>query len=183
MTNKPLDPFEKPDTPGPRPFAIGYTKSNGEGLFYGGLFFAFGFVVLGLFGGVDMLAYLAIVPLGAAFWYFPMIDRSNPQLAANDEGLFIERIGFIDWDNIQTMALSKTAVRSIELVTLEIDLASSLPEAIKKKHVFPSWKSFMTRNWSKSSQPDGTDHLAIQLNTLEGMPDEILDRLRDYREV
>jgi len=168
---------------GPKPFAIGYIRSTGEALVIGGLFFGFGFVVLGLFGGVKPLAALAIVPLLVSFWHYPMIDRSQPQLGANEQGLFVERIGFIDWASIDQMTLHQSSVRSIELVGLEISLTSALPDAVNEKHMFPLWKSVMTRNWKLSRQADGTDHLTIKLNTLAGDPEEILQRLQAYRPV
>lgn len=182
MTRQAVDPFED-ETSGPRPFAIGYIKSNGEAIVYGGLMFGLGFVVLGLFGGIKPMALLAIVPLLVALWHYPMIERKDPQLGANEEGMFVERIGFIDWSAIRHMELARTSVRSIELVTLEVDLTRPLPDAVRQKHMFPLWKSAMTRNWRVLRKADGTDHLTVRLNTLDGAPEEILARLQAYRPV
>ncbi len=181
MTEKAADPFADLETTGPRPFAVGYPKSSGEAIVYGGLLFGAGFVILGLFGGIKPMALLSIIPLLVAFWHYPLIDTGQPQLGANDDGLFVERIGFIDWAAVRNMQIARTSVRSIELITLEIDLTRPLSEAVEKKQLFPLWKSVMTRNWKAFRQPDGTDHLSVRLNTLTGDPDEILDRLRAYR--
>lgn len=183
MSEHAADPFAELETPGPRPFAVGYKKASGEAIVYGGLLFGLGFVVLGLFGDIKPLALLAVVPLVIAFCNYPLIDSKQPQLGANDDGLFVERVGFIDWANIRAMELSRTAVRSIELVTLEIDLTRPLAEAVRKRQVFPLWKTVMVRNWRMRRNPDGTDHLAVRLNTLTGDADEILSRLKAYRPV
>ncbi|WP_417685234.1 hypothetical protein [Roseibium sp.] len=181
--NTAADPFSDLEAKGPAPFAIGYIKSSGEALVFGGILFGVGFLVLGLFGDMRPLVFLSIVPLAVSFWHYPMIDTKDPQLGANDDGLFVERLGFIDWASIRHMELSRTAVRSIELVALEVDLTRPLAEAVHKKQMFPLWKSAMTRNWRASRQADGTDHLTIQLNTLAGKPEHILARLRAYRQV
>ncbi|WP_417670714.1 hypothetical protein [Roseibium sp.] len=182
-TESAADPFSEMERQGPQPFAVGYTKASGEAIVYGGLMFGFGFVVLGLFGGMKPMALLAIVPLLIALWHYPLIDTKQPQLGANDDGLFVERIGFIDWGSIRHLELAKTSVRSIELVTLEVDLTRPLAEAVSKRQLYPLWKSVMTRNWRAQRKEDGTDHLSVQLNTLNGPPEEILARVKAYRPV
>lgn len=182
MSEPGADPFDEIDTQtGPQPFAIGFEKSGGESLVYGSAVVGAILVLVGSVAGMPYLAAGAIIPLGIAFWHFPMVDRSQPQLGANRDGLFVERIGFIDWAAIRDLALSETAVRSIRLVSLEIHLTRPLPEAVSKPQAFPLWKQVMMRNWSVYRQADGTDVLKVRLHPLTNDPEQILTRVRQFR--
>jgi hypothetical protein len=182
MSQPGADPFDELDTrAGPQPFAIGFEKSGGEALVYGSAVVGAILVLVGSVAAMPYLAAGAMIPLGLAFWHYPMVDRSQPQLGANRDGLFVERIGFIDWAAVQDIALSETAVRTIRLVTLDVTLTRPLPEAVSKPQSFPLWKQIMMRNWSVHRQPGGTDVLKVQLHSLTNDPEQILDRLRQFR--
>lgn len=183
MTTGAPDPFVDEAPPGPQPFAVGFRRSSGEALVYGGLLAGAGLLIPGIAFGHQLLSAFAIVPLLVAFWHYPMIDRGYPQLGASAEGLFVERIGFIDWASIRSLELRRTAVRNIELITLAVSLTRPVEEAVSKPQAFPLWKSIMMRNWSARAQPDGNALLLVRLDTLAGSAEDILSRLRTYRQV
>lgn len=185
MSDHISDPFTESSGPAPaKPFAIGYKRANGEGIVYGAMLFAFGFLVLGLFGGAKVLTSLSLIPIFVAYWYYPMVDRGQPQLGANKDGLFLERLGFLSWDAISSLDLKATAVRTIDIKVLKITLNRPLEEAIAKPQVFPVWKAVMTRNWKvRKASGDGSPIVEVNLHTLNGEPDEILTRLRQFRPV
>lgn len=184
MNNTDSDPFgdlEKPK--GPSPFAIGFDRSNGDGLVFGGLFIGALLVVSSIAADMPVMALVALAPLAVAFWHYPMLDRRVPQIGANADGLFVERLGFIDWASIRTFELRRTAVRNIQLAKLEVALTRPLADAISGPQIYPVWKKVMMRNWSSRHESDGSDTLVIQLHTLAADPDQILDRLRAFRNV
>lgn len=180
MRLRPADPFDKTETKGPEPFAIGFDKSSGESLVYGSLILGVIFLAVSFAAGMPLMSLAAVVPLCIAFWHYPMIEKKQPQLGANTDGLFVERIGFIDWAAIRSIDLKRSSVRSIELVTLNVLLTRPLNAAIAKKQTYPVWKRLMMRNWTTTTREHGRDLLAIQLHTLTRDPDQILDRIKAY---
>lgn len=120
------------ETTGPVPFAIGYNRSQGEGLVYGCMLLGLIMVVVGIAADLPLLSLAALVPLGIAYWHYPMVEKGHPQLGANEDGLFVERIGFINWAAVHEIDIKRTSVRNIILVRLEIQLNCPLKEAIKK---------------------------------------------------
>ena len=184
MTNTDADPFgdlEKPK--GPSPFAVGFDRSNGDALVFGGLFMGGLLVLVSVVADIPVMALFALAPLAVAFWHYPMLDRRVPQIGANADGFFVERIGFIDWASVRKFDLRRTAVRNIQLVRLEVSLTRPLADAVSGPQIFPFWKKVMMRNWSTRREADGTDTLVIQLHTLNADPDQVLDRLRTFRNV
>lgn len=183
MTDQPVDPFDDRETSAPKAFAVGYKRTNGPVIVYGGLLFGLVLLVLGIAGDFHLAAALALVPLLVAFWHYPLIDTRDPQLGANADGLFIERLGFVRWATIRQMQITRTYIRSIELVTLELSLTCPVDEAVDKKHQFPFWKVFMARNWQSVSEKSGPEKLTVRLDTLNGNPEHILKRAQAFRPI
>ncbi|GAB4516125.1 MAG: hypothetical protein Tsb0019_15330 [Roseibium sp.] len=167
--------------PAPVPFTVGFNRSQSEGLVYGSLILGLIFAVIGIAGGLPLLTLAALAPLGIAYWHYPMIERGRPQLGANEEGLYVERIGFIDWSAIRMTDVKRTSVRNIELVRLDVLLTRPLDDAVTRAQSFPVWKKFMMRNWKRSPREHGRELIAINLHTLAADPDEILERIRAFK--
>ncbi|WP_346910434.1 hypothetical protein [uncultured Roseibium sp.] len=184
MSKTDSDPFSDLEKPkGPSPFAIGFNRSNGDPMVYGGLFVGAFLVIASIVADMPELALIALAPLAVAFWHYPMLDRRVPQLGANADGFFVERIGFIDWASIRKLELRRTAVRNIQLASLEVSLTRSLADAVTGPQIFPVWKKVMMRNWSTRREADGTDTLVIRLHTLSADPEQVLAQLRTFRNV
>jgi hypothetical protein len=166
--------------PVPEPFAVGFNRSQSESIVYGSLVLGILFAVIGAVGSLPLLALAALAPLGIAYWHYPMIEKGIPQLGANEDGLYVERIGFIDWAAIGTADIKRTSVRSIELVRLDVLLTRSLEDAVEKAQTVPVWKKFMMRNWKRTRREHGQDLIAINLHTLAADPEEILSRIRAF---
>ncbi|WP_152503005.1 hypothetical protein [Labrenzia sp. THAF82] len=169
------------ETTGPVPFAIGYNRSQGEGLVYGCMLLGLIMVVVGIAADLPLLSLAALVPLGIAYWHYPMVEKGHPQLGANEDGLFVERIGFINWAAVHEIDIKRTSVRNIILVRLEIQLNCPLKEAIKKDQALPPWKKLMLRNWRCRRNETDRDTVIVNLHTLAADPDEIFQRIRRYK--
>jgi hypothetical protein len=165
----------------PSPFTLGYERQNSEAIVYGCVLLVILFVVIGAITGMYLLVFAALGPAAIAYWHFPMLEHHRPQLGANEDGLFVDRIGFIDWGAIRMIDLSRTTVRSIELVKLNILLTRSLDDAVTKAQNTPFWKKFTMRNWKRSKREHGRELIAINLHTLVGDPDEVLSRIRSFK--
>jgi len=166
----------------PSSFAVGYSGSAGEPLVYGGVIIGVICLVLSIAAQRAEFAIAAVVSLSAAYWYYPLVERNSPQLGANARGLYISRIGFLDWSAIGRMELFETSVRSIRLYKLKIFLNRPLDDAVAEPELSRSWKTFMTRNWTRRRTETG-DLIEVDLHPLAGVPGEILQGLRAYRNV
>jgi len=167
--------------PAPVPFTVGFNRGQSEGLVYGSLLLGIMFAVIGVVADLPLLAVAGLAPLGIAYWHYPMIERSRPQLGANEDGLYVERIGFIDWAAIRMTDVKRTSVRNMELVRLDVLLTRPLENAVTKAQTFPVWKKFMMRNWKRTPREHGRELIAINLHTLAADPEEILSRIRAFK--
>ena len=178
---KDTDKNEDVEKPAPVPFTVGFNRSQSEGIVYGSVLLGIAFAVIGGIGGIPLLALASLAPFGIAYWHFPMIEKGKPQLGANEEGLYVERIGFIDWAAIRMTDVKRTSVRNIELVRLDVLLTRPLENAVTKAQACPLWKKFMMRNWKRTPREHGRELIAINLHTLAADPDEILSRIRAFK--
>lgn len=171
-----LDPWAE-EPAGPRPFAVPYRKGSGEGLVYGGLIA--GAIALAVFmtAGEPLYVAVAFVGLAATYYFYPLIETGRPQLGANDDGLYVAGIGFVDWAEIAQLELFRTSVRMIVMNTLIVTLARPLDEAVVKREKRSPWRLAMTRCYTRKSPT----RIEIPLHPLRGDADEILARLKAYR--
>lgn len=173
--------IEDTDKPAPMPFTVGYERNNSEAIVFGCLIFGVLFLIVGVVGKVPLLAIAGIAPLATAYWHFPMIDKGRPQLGANEDGLYVERIGFIDWGAIRMAEINRSKARNIDQVKLNVLLTRPITDAVSKAQQTPLWKKFMMRNWKRSPREHGRELVAINLHTLAADPDEILNRIRAFK--
>lgn len=165
----------------PASFAVGFDRKQGESFVYGCLIFGILIAVVGIAAQVPYLTLGALVPLAVGWWHYPMIEKGLPQLAANKSGLFVERLGQLDWAAIQSVEQKQTSVRNIILVRLEINLNRTVDQALIEPHEFPVWKNVMMRNWKKSTLEDGRQRLTVDLHPLTGNSEDIVGRIRSFK--
>lgn len=175
------DQPEENSKPVPMPFTVGFNHGQSAGIVYGSALLGVLFAVIGLVAGLPLLALAGLAPLAMAYWHYPMIEKGKPQLGANEEGLYVERIGFIDWAAIRMTDVKRTSARNMELVRLDVLLTRPLENAVSKAQSFPLWKKFMMRNWKRTPREHGRELIAINLHTLAADPDEILSRIRAFK--
>lgn len=176
-----LDPWDESSQARPEPFATGYAKGAGEGIVYGGAAVAVGALVFALVGYTVALG-VALVAAALAAWFYPTVTR-EPQVGAREDGLFVDGIGFLDWSAVSALTLHSTAVRSIMLTKLVIQLNTDMDKAVAKPQRQPFWRSLMMRNWRLKKDADGHPAVVVDLHTLRMPPEQVLSRLRQFRSV
>ncbi|MTI18728.1 hypothetical protein E1162_15895 [Rhodobacteraceae bacterium RKSG542] len=180
MRNHSMDPWLDDETlTKARPFAVGFKKKSGEPLVYGSFLLAACMLAVFLITGSPEWGLIAIPMLGLAYWYYPMI-AGWPQLGANDDGLFVERIGFIHWACVEKVSLYETSVRTLVLHRAQIILNRNLEEAIAKREAVAWWRYPMMRNWSLKKLENQRVMIDVQLHTLSGDPHEICRALNAF---
>lgn len=170
------DPWTDEET-GPKPFAVGYRKGSGEGLVYGGLVAAAIGAVAFATGSAAGFLGLSLIGLMTTFYFYPLVETGRPQLGANDDGLFIEGIGFIDWAEIADLELFRTSVRTIVMANLIVTLTRPLEDAVVKPERLATWRRVTSRCYKRQSPV----LIEIPLHPLRGDADEVFARLRAYR--
>lgn len=158
-------------------FAVGFDRSSGDLLVYGMAMVGAVLLVSGIGSGNTMLTAATLLPLALAFRNYPLIDRSAPQLGANGQGLFVERLGFISWAEIADLDLQQTSVRNMLLARLIVTLHRPLNETAIQPHAVPVWKRFMMKNWRHRKVPDGGCQLILDLHPLTEQAEDVMARL------
>lgn len=159
----------------PQAFATGYERQAGEALVFGGVGVALIGVLAAVVRGDPGLLVISAAGLMSTWYFYPLVERGRPVLGGNDEGLFIDGIGFIAWDAVAGLKRLDRAVRSIRTVTLTIELNRPLAEAIVRPASAPIWRQFMTRIWKERANA-----VELQLHTLRMSPDQIIGRLSAF---
>lgn len=159
-----------------KPLAIGYRSGSGDSLVYGSFMVAALGVLLAFTTEQPWFLILAAGGLWGAYYYHPYIETKRPQLGASQDGLYLERLGFIAWADIADIELFETSVRSIRLHTLKVSLHRPLQESIAKPEKLNPFRVLMTRCWRRT----GPATIDIAIHTLEANPNNLLHRLRSF---
>ncbi len=106
MSQFDLDPWQ--ETKGSaEPFSLGYKKGTGEPVLYGSLLLGAALFAAGIVSG-SLIPTLASLPVFlSVYWHYPFIDKRS-QIAANEKGLYLERLGVLRWSSIKDLSIYST---------------------------------------------------------------------------
>lgn len=161
--------------PMPKAFAVGYDLRSGEALVYGGAVLIIIGSLVTIVRGEPFALVLSLVGLGAVFYFRPLVETRRPQLGANMQGLYVERIGVIGWGAIAELDVFETNLRTMHFTKLIVRLASPLEQAVVEPEPVPWWRHWMSRNWVLKG-----DRLEIKLDTLKAEPGAVVRRLKAF---
>ena len=111
-------------------FAICYARDKGEFRVYACALFGIGLVGGGLFRGSEIAVFIGLLFLMTAYYFYPLTEAQKVRLGAGEHGVFIEGLGIIPWYAIQSIEVSTSFVRTMEVSELKIKLSYSLPNAL-----------------------------------------------------
>lgn len=176
-------PAEEAEKPAPLPFTVGYKRGSGEVTVFGNLALGAIFISTGFLTGLPLLSVAGLAPIAYAYRSYPMLEAGRPQLGANADGLYIDRIGFIDWKAIRMTEIGQNPKETKDRVLLNVLLTRPTGDAVTKAQKIPVWKKYMMRNWKRSQREHGRELIAVNLQTLDADPDDILSRIRTFKRV
>ncbi|MBI1383714.1 MAG: hypothetical protein GC150_02210 [Rhizobiales bacterium] len=141
-------------------FALAYAKGRASQRFYP-------FLAAGVLAAAwctarpDPIALtIAVALLAVAYYNFPLVER-RPRLGAGEPGIFIDGFGIIAWRAIADIKLVTQAVRSLEIVELQIHLNRDLAHALVADwRRVAMWRLLMKLPWSMSS--DNVVHIKLE---------------------
>lgn len=180
MTNPDHPSTDAPIVPGA--LATGYQRQSGEMMVYGGTFFGLFFLLGATMSGEVTLFVLAILMLGAAFYFFPMIRGERAQLRVEARGLYLDGMGWLPWTGIRDVRMFDRAVRTIRNAHLELTLAGPIEDIVRQEDKQDPLRDMMTKIWTLRRHADasGGHHVLVRLEPLKATPEEILAAIRRY---
>ncbi|SDQ81970.1 hypothetical protein [Pseudovibrio sp. Tun.PSC04-5.I4] len=178
MSKFDLDPWQEELTTA-EPFAVGYKKGTGEPVIYGSFLLGAALLGTGIVTGSPIPALASLPVFLSVYWHYPYIDK-RPQLGAKEEGLYIERIGFIRWSAISELSIYTSAIRSMEFRQLRIQLNAPLKECIAKPAQRSMMRAFMRKNWRLKKEQVSAPVLEVDLHHLACDPEKLLERTKQF---
>lgn len=89
------------------------------------IFFAAGFI-----HGLPIVAAVGLAPAAYAFYNIPLLETGKPRLGAGQYGLFVEGLGLIQWNAIDTIDIAPVDVRGVPCHDLMLTLKTAVNEAL-----------------------------------------------------
>lgn len=126
----------------------------------------------GVVKAVPLLAAVGLLPAAVAYYNLPLIEAGRPRIGSGQYGLFIEGLGLVSWqavDSIETLEVIERGGTSHDLI---ISLKRPIPEAL-----LADWRSrpllrrAMRLPWRMASKTE----LRIPLDVLDRPAAEIKD--------
>lgn len=172
----------KSDIDGAGGYTVRYGKEKGQFRVFilagAGLLFS----IAAFYQGSELLLALGVAALGAAYYFFPLIESERSRLGANQYGIFIEGLGLIGWRSVESIDSVHIAVRTILTHELQIKLSQPLERALVadwRRMAF--YRLLMRLPWTMNHN----NTIRINLEPFDDSPDEIertLKRMqRHYR--
>lgn len=140
-----------PEGPGPverpaRAFATGYRPHSGDMMVYGGGAMTLVGVLATVVNATPVFLIASLAGSLSALYFRPTLDTQRAQLGANAQGIYIARIGIIEWDRIADLRVEHHALRTMRLATLVVVPDGPLDEAVAKRETLPLAERFAARN-------------------------------------
>lgn len=178
MSQFDLDPWQ--ETKGSaEPFSLGYKKGTGEPVLYGSLLLGAALLAAGIVSG-SLIPTVASLPVFLSVcWHYPFIEK-RAQIAANEKGLYLERLGVLRWSAIKELSVYSTAVRTMEFSQLHIQLNGPLEECLVEKESKSLLRTAMRKNWRLKQAKSQAPVIEVDLNLLACKPELLLERTRQF---
>ncbi len=178
MSQFDLDPWQEEQSSA-EPFTLGYRKGTGEPVVYGSLLLGAALLGTGIVSG-SLIPALASLPVFlSVHWHYPFVDK-RPQIAANETGLYLERLGVLRWSAIAELSLYKTAVRTMEFNQLHIKLKGPIDDCLVKREPQSMPRRAMRKNWRLKQVKSNAPVLEVDLHLLACDPEILLQRTRQF---
>jgi hypothetical protein len=88
------------------------------------------FLAAGVINASPWLLMLAVLPVSAVYYNFPLIETGRPRLGAGQYGLFVEGLGLVQWRAIDQIEMVPTDMRGITSHELHVSLKMPIGDAL-----------------------------------------------------
>lgn len=160
----------------PRSIGVNYLPGTGDMMAYGGVVLAALGVLTWVVRGDPIFLWMVPIGVGAAAYFYPLIEKGVVRLGADSRGLYFERLGIIPWGSIKQVRHKQRALRNLRLHTLEVDVSGPLREVAIDQEPEPIWKRYMSKAWSADGET-----ISVELHPLAKDPTDFLEHLFAFR--
>lgn len=135
----------RPDGPA-GPFATGYRPHGGDMMVYGGGTLTLVGAVAAVVNAEPWFFLAGLVGALTAFHFHPTLETGRAQLGADHRGVFVDRVGLIDWSAVVDMRIERRTLRTMNLAWLVLMLDRPVSAALLVPDRVPPLRRLTSRN-------------------------------------
>ncbi len=137
---------------------------------------AFFLIITGFFAGDAGVMLSSLLPMGIAFYHQPLV-REMPQIEVSAEGLFVDGLGLICWDDIIAVELEEMPIGSRLHAELHIETADTIEAVLEDQRGLTFARSLQLMIW----RLDDMNELTVKLDRLRVHTDDLMAEIRHRR--
>lgn len=137
---------------------------------------AFFLIITGFFAGDAAVMLLSILPMGVAFYHQPLI-RDMPQIEVSADGLFLDGLGLICWEDIIAVELEEMEIGGRPYAELQIQTKDTIETVLEDQRGLTLARSIQVMVW----RLDDLDELTVKLNRLRVDTSDLMAEIRHRR--
>ena len=139
-------------------------------------FVAFFFILTGFFAGDAVVMLLSLLPMGVAFYHQPLI-REMPQMEVSADGLFLDGLGLICWEDILSVELEETEIGGRYHAELLIQTKDTIESVLEDQRGLTLARSLQLMVW----RLEDLDELTVKLTRLRVDTSDLTAEIRHRR--
>lgn len=139
-------------------------------------FVAFFLIITGFFAGDAGVMLLSLLPMGVAFYHQPLV-REMPQIEISADGLFLDGLGLICWEDIISVELEEMEIGGRPHAELHIETADTIEAVLEDQRGLTLARSLQVMIW----RLDEMNELTVKLNRLRVHTDDLMAEIRHRR--
>lgn len=136
-------------------------------------FVAFFLIIAGFFAGDAGVMLSSLLPMGTAFYHQPLI-RDMPQIEVSADGLFLDGLGLICWENITAVELQAGGRTHAELL---IETRDTIESVLEDQIGLSLARSLQVMVW----RLDDMNELSVKLDRLRVDTGDLMAEIRHRR--
>lgn len=158
------------------PFRVFFDRRYGETWVYGPGVIAFLLIVSGYLSGDALVMLTSLFPMSISFYHQPLI-RGMPQLEVNADGLFLDGLGLICWEDMATVELEEFGAGRRTISELIIETREPLELVLQEQKGLTLARSLQIMVW----RLEDADAVAVRLMRLHTDPADLMAEIRHRR--
>lgn len=158
------------------PFRVFFDRRQGGTWVYGPSIIAAFLIVTGFLAGDPLVMLTSLFPMSVSYFHQPLI-RGMPQLEVNADGLFLDGLGLICWEDMATVELEEFEAGRRVISELIIETRDPLERVLQEQKGLTLARSLQIMVW----RLEDVDAVAVKLMRLRTDPADLMAEIRHRR--
>jgi hypothetical protein len=137
---------------------------------------AFFLIITGFFAGDAAVMLLSLLPMGVAFYHRPLISEM-PQMEISADGLFLDGLGLICWEDILSVELDEMIIGGRPHAELLIETADTVEAVLEDQKGLTLARSLQVMIW----RLEDMNELTVKLTRLRVDTGDLMAEIRHRR--